>query len=793
MSKISTGFLSNINSKIQKELFRKMTANKGDLDSQSVRSVWIKMTSGGVESDSEKTGYGQPTVLCGGELTPELKMKAGLDQLYSPGASINADGEAFRPLAGIESCDSQTDGSYGSLKKVTVKWQCWSMDDLDRLGKHFMTIGKSCMVEWGWSAVAGQILTFGTDELDRAAKEGKRRIFDNNGNYEVVSGVIKNFSWTSNADGGFDCETEVISHGTPMVDAGCANDSSMTVGGGKVESAEAAEALKRLGMNNLKKYLANIKLEVLRHMNPGTAISDPWYWGATVPDADDYEVAGMPVEYRDSAVQLGSLAFVSWGYFEDNILSKYLGRISENNKVKYTFRSIDAIDRDGKIYYESVKCTSHPELMTSDSRICQFPGKGGRENSNFEQFDTQTDKGFKGYIRNIKLNVEFIQSSFENAETIQEGMENIFKGINDITGNIFDFRIMADDCQTTNLRVVDMNVVDNTVQDLLKPENRSSAQTEKYDGLFYFPYWRGDNVLVKGQTLTAKVPNSSMYAAMYGSNKVKVTETEPPLKDDAETEALSSTTKTTITDKILGGFGIPDALGSNYGTKDAKLPGNQSVSVDVAWNIGHSVGGPPVVDGMELEGTMEILSAKEAEAKADSAAAKGDEDDDRWWWEKAWDATTEFLSDAVEYIGDAIDQLYEWGRAALSEYDINEILPAHKIAEMVYKINYEDPEPMVYKTDFMLPLELSMEIDGTGGISPGNAFSTDYIPQQYKPHIKMVVLDEKGTTGPIQTKNGEFMQGAIFMCKSISHSVNADGWTTSFEGMMRISIPPPPK
>ena len=41
---------------------------------------------------------------------------------------------------------------------------------------------------------------------------------------------------------------------------------------------------------------------------------------------------------------------VSFAYFEDNILSKYLGRISENNKVKYTFRSIDAIDRDGKIY-----------------------------------------------------------------------------------------------------------------------------------------------------------------------------------------------------------------------------------------------------------------------------------------------------------------------------------------------------------------------------------------------------------------------------------------------------------
>ena len=37
------------------------------------------------------------------------------------------------------------------------------------------------------------------------------------------------------------------------------------------------------------------------------------------------------------------------------------------------------------------------------------------------------------------------------------------------------------------------------------------------------------------------------------------------------------------------------------------------------------------------------------------------------------------------------------------------------------------------------------------------------------------------------------MKGAVFMVKGISHSVSADGWTTSFDGIMRASIPPPPK
>jgi len=365
---LSIGFLSNLNWKIQRELFRKMEESKGELGSQSVRAVWIKMTSGCEERDESSEDFGKQVVLMGGVLGQDNKLLGGFDNLYSFGDPITSEekdshGEKFRPMAGITSLDSSTDGSYGSLKKATVKWQCWSMKDLDRLGKHFMTVGRTIMIEWGWSAVAGQIRAFGKDEIVKAAKEGKKRIFDNGGNYEVISGVIKNFGWTSNEDGGFDCETEIISHGTPMVDAGCADDTTMTTSAGSSDSEEAAEAIKRLGLSNLKKYLSNMKLEVLRHMNPGTKLEDGWFWGASVPDADNYEVNGMPVEYRDG-MSIGSLAFVSWGYFEDNVMSKYLGRATPTGKIKYTMRSIDAhIDpTTEKISYHDTQCSNHPKL-----------------------------------------------------------------------------------------------------------------------------------------------------------------------------------------------------------------------------------------------------------------------------------------------------------------------------------------------------------------------------------------------------------------------------------------------
>ena len=786
MATLSTSFLSNIHPKIQQELFRKMNLdNRGKQDSQDVRSCWVKMTSGAGGKDENISSV----VLMGGELYNN-EPRAGFEKGYNWstvgnevqfGESISdSNGEVYRPQAGITNVECQTDGSYGSLKKATISWQCWSMNDLARLSKAFMTIGRSIMVEWGWSGSPGEILTYSADEMGIAMKEGKRRIIENGGNYEIISGVVKNFGWSANAEGGFDCTTDVISHGTPMVEAGIGNDTNIQVpGGGQTESEAALIALTQLGFNNLQKYLNNIKLEVIRHLNPGTTINDPLLGRDNVPGATNFERTN--VEIRDSALQFGSVTFVSWGYFEDNILSKYLGRVAKDSDVKYSFRSIDAIEVPGssQIKYQSVICSNHGSLKTGDSRICQFPGQGGRENANFEPFRGKKPNQLpedKGYIRNIKLNVEFIKSCFLDVDTLQAGMDKLFKGINDITGDLFDFRIMADDCQTSNLRVVDMNVTGNTVQSLLN----SKSNPDNLNGLFYFPYMQANNTLVRSQTLTAKVPNSSMYAAMYGSNKVKVTQTDPVRVDDAGIESLTEQQRDgKIVDKFLGGFGVPDAKGNNFGNSDGTLPPASGKKIDVAGNLAYGEG-PPLVEGVTLEGAMEIVSQKTAEAEA---AEKNEDDEERGFFGTIWDYTGGALIDGVSYlvdkIGEGVEWLYRAGHAALSEYDQGEIMTSWQIAEMIEEMTYSGDDPIVYKNDFMLPLELSLTIDGCGGIFPGNAFATEYIPEDYKPREHPEI-------------NG-YTKGAVFMCKSIKHSISAEGWTTEFEGIMRASIPPQPK
>ena len=248
MASVSTAFLSNIHPKIQQELFNKMDLDgtrKGQQGSQDVKSCWAKMTSGagGVEETIE------PMILMGGEVY-ENQLQGGWTGNYDWSTSglekkfgesiADTNGEVYRPQAGLTGIECKTDGSYGSLKKASVKWQCWSMNDLARLSKAFMTPGRSVMIEWGWSSKPGDILTYSPEEMNTAIKEGKRRIIENLGNYEIVSGVVKNFSWDANSEGGFDCTTEIISHGTPMVEGGIGSDSNIQVPeGGTSESEES--------------------------------------------------------------------------------------------------------------------------------------------------------------------------------------------------------------------------------------------------------------------------------------------------------------------------------------------------------------------------------------------------------------------------------------------------------------------------------------------------------------------------------------------------------------------------
>jgi hypothetical protein len=190
------------------------------------RNAWIRMTSA-VDVGGDKGKLAKEYTLLGGTLN-DKKLRSGIgsgNQAYStktPGGVINRLG--IRPMPGITSIDVKSKAAYGSLREVTVNFQCWDIRQLEELELLYMRPGYSVLIEWGWAPYLNNDKTLGTNIqfVDDVLNGGKSKeeiwktIFtkaSTDGNYEAIYGFIKNYSWKARPDGGYDCTTNIITMG----------------------------------------------------------------------------------------------------------------------------------------------------------------------------------------------------------------------------------------------------------------------------------------------------------------------------------------------------------------------------------------------------------------------------------------------------------------------------------------------------------------------------------------------------------------------------------------------------
>ena len=95
---------------------------------------------------------------------------------------------------------------------------------MNRFLPHFLTIGQSVLLDWGWIYKKKlNVETF----FDSNTNVINSDVFDNpmpliyrsKGDYDAIGGVISNISYKLNEDGGFDCTTTVTSVGINLFDS----------------------------------------------------------------------------------------------------------------------------------------------------------------------------------------------------------------------------------------------------------------------------------------------------------------------------------------------------------------------------------------------------------------------------------------------------------------------------------------------------------------------------------------------------------------------------------------------
>jgi hypothetical protein len=142
----------------------------------------------------------------------------------------------FRPMPGIVSAKISTQGKLGSILIAEIDFKANTKQQLDMIDILYFKVGYSMLVEWGNTFYYKQAKTDVNNQLISDPQLYKsedssidpfvgfkdketirinitRAIRETEGNYCAMLGIVTNYSFTMNSDGGYDCKIKVMGPG----------------------------------------------------------------------------------------------------------------------------------------------------------------------------------------------------------------------------------------------------------------------------------------------------------------------------------------------------------------------------------------------------------------------------------------------------------------------------------------------------------------------------------------------------------------------------------------------------
>jgi hypothetical protein len=139
----------------------------------------------------------------------------------------------YKPMPGITSVTIDTQGRLGSVRAATINFKCWDKDQLDIIDALYFKLGFTMFLEWGHTFyypnadnsrnnAADKIISTELYSIDPfqpgLAKEDinikiSQNSRDTEGNYDAMLGMVTNFNFSYNQDGGYDCTLKLLGLG----------------------------------------------------------------------------------------------------------------------------------------------------------------------------------------------------------------------------------------------------------------------------------------------------------------------------------------------------------------------------------------------------------------------------------------------------------------------------------------------------------------------------------------------------------------------------------------------------
>lgn len=207
------------------------SANKSNevLAEQFGKTSWCRVSSG-VIIDGDRD-IAKNNILQGGVLAKTdtgFKQRQGFDVFDPSNSSYEyTEGLGFRPMPGIIDLEIISQNTQGTIRKTDIGFRVNDLEQLEIMERLYMRPGMSILVEYGHSIyhdnsgnVVTNIPTVGkffddtTNSPEEITIELEKLREESDYNYDAIFGLVMNFQYAYNMDGGYDCTMYVISKGT---------------------------------------------------------------------------------------------------------------------------------------------------------------------------------------------------------------------------------------------------------------------------------------------------------------------------------------------------------------------------------------------------------------------------------------------------------------------------------------------------------------------------------------------------------------------------------------------------
>jgi murein DD-endopeptidase MepM/ murein hydrolase activator NlpD len=132
----------------------------------------------------------------------------------------------YRPMPGITSVNIDTQGRLGSVRSATINFKCWDKSQLDIIDTLYFKLGFTMFLEWGHTfyypsgtnkiksteeyAIDPFQKNLTKEEISFQIAKSSRK---SEGNYDAMLGMVTNFNFSYNQEGGYDCTLKIIALG----------------------------------------------------------------------------------------------------------------------------------------------------------------------------------------------------------------------------------------------------------------------------------------------------------------------------------------------------------------------------------------------------------------------------------------------------------------------------------------------------------------------------------------------------------------------------------------------------